>query len=106
MLVFTEEEKTDLINFMSARQSFQDFRTELAVDEQQMLASLDFERKIWWLFFKKCTCEFKFKEFVSTISTQWSEICSIEFGSWSKINWGWNSKLPGIGKPANLCADR
>lgn len=47
MLVFTTEEKTDLKNFMTARQSFQDFKNELAVDEQQMLASLDFERKIW-----------------------------------------------------------
>ena len=47
MLVFTTEEKTDLKNFMTVRQSFQDFKNELAVDEQQMLASLDFERKIW-----------------------------------------------------------
>lgn len=47
MLVFTSEEKTDLKNFMTARTSFQDFKSELAVDEQQMLASLDFERKIW-----------------------------------------------------------
>ena len=60
MLVFTTEEKTDLKNFMTARQSFQDFKNELAVDEQQMLASLDFERKIWWLFLNKCTCEYYF----------------------------------------------
>ena len=32
---------------MNSRQSYQDFKSELAVDEQQLLDSLDFGRKIW-----------------------------------------------------------
>ena len=47
MLIFTSEERTDLKNFMAQRQSFQDFKSELAIEEQQMLDSLDFGRKIW-----------------------------------------------------------
>ena len=47
MLIFTNEEKSDITNFMNSRQSYQDFKSELAVDEQQLLDSLDFGRKIW-----------------------------------------------------------